>query len=152
MPPLTVASFATITHSWPSTTPTPVTMPGGGRLAVVDVPGRQRAQLEEGGARVDEPVDPLARGQLPARAVPLDGALAAPGRHLRGALAQLRDQLFHLRTTPFVGLGGPVDLRAQHRHADQTNRQAGPQVLFTMRLILDHSAKRRGFQASPCGR
>ena len=42
------------------------------RLAVVDVPGGERVQLEERRARVDEPVDPLPRGQLAAGAVPLE--------------------------------------------------------------------------------
>ena len=37
---------------------------GARRLAVVDVPGRERVQLEERRARIDEPVDPLAREQL----------------------------------------------------------------------------------------
>ena len=69
--------------------------PGPGRLAVVHVPGGQRAELEEGGAGVDEPVDPLARGQLPARAVPLDRALTAAARDLRRALAQLGDEALH---------------------------------------------------------
>ena len=86
-PPLTVASFATITHSRPSTTPIPVTMPALGACAVVDVPGGERVQLEERGAGIDEPVDPLAREQLPARAMTLDGALAAACCDLRGAAA-----------------------------------------------------------------
>ena len=47
VPPLTVASLATITHSCPSTTPMPVTMPADGRLAVVHAPGRQRVELQE---------------------------------------------------------------------------------------------------------
>ena len=51
--------------------------PGRGRLAVVQLPGGERAELEERGARVDQPVDPLARGQLAARAVALDGDAAA---------------------------------------------------------------------------
>ena len=63
--------------------------PGRRRLAVVDVPRGERVQLEEGRARVDEPVDPLARRQLAARAVALDRSLAAaaarPGRCARAA-------------------------------------------------------------------
>ena len=50
------------------------------RLAVVHVPRGERVQLEERRARIDEPVDPLARRQLPARAVPLERPLAAAAR------------------------------------------------------------------------
>ena len=99
-PPFTVASFATITHSRPSTTPMPVTIPADGACAVVDLPRGERAELEEGGARVDEPVDPLAREQLAARAVPLDRLLAAAARDLRRALAQLVDERLHPRAPP----------------------------------------------------
>ena len=35
-------------------------------LAVVELPGGERIQLEERGAGVDEPVDPLPGGELPA--------------------------------------------------------------------------------------
>ena len=75
----------------------PVTMPAPRRLAVVDLPGGERVQLEERRARVDEPVDPLAREQLAARAVALDRLLAAAGRDLRGACAQLVDERLHAR-------------------------------------------------------
>ena len=61
--------------------------PRRGRVAVVDVPGRERVQLEERRAGIDQPVDPLAGEQLPARAMPLDRPLAAAGGDLRGALA-----------------------------------------------------------------
>jgi hypothetical protein len=46
---------------------------GRGGLTLVQVPGGEGVQLEKGAVRVDEPVDPLAGGQLPARAVALDG-------------------------------------------------------------------------------
>ena len=54
--------------------------PGRRRLAVVDLPGGERAELEERRAGIDEPVDPLARGQLPARAMPLDASAVLPPR------------------------------------------------------------------------
>ena len=60
------------------------------RLAVVEIPGGERVQLEECRARVDEEVDPLARGQLPAGAVPLDCLLAATGRDERGCAPAAR--------------------------------------------------------------
>ena len=47
------------------------------RLSVVHVPRGQCVQLEERGVGVDQPVDPLARGQLAALAVPRDCPLAA---------------------------------------------------------------------------
>ncbi len=53
---------------------------GARRVAVVEIPGGERVQLEEGRVGVDEPVDALARRQLAARAVPLDGLLAAAAR------------------------------------------------------------------------
>ena len=86
-PPFTVASFATTTHSWPSTTPIAGDDAGRGRRTVVELPGGERVQLEEGAAGIDEPVDALPRGQLAARAVALHGALAAAARHEGRALA-----------------------------------------------------------------
>ena len=52
--------------------------PGARRLAVVELPGRERVQLEERRAGVDEAVDPLACGQLAARAVALDARSPPP--------------------------------------------------------------------------
>src|SRR5437868_5326463 len=66
------------------------------RLPVVEIPGGERIQLEERAARIDEPVDALARRQLPARAVPLDRSVAAAARDLLRPLAQLRDESRHL--------------------------------------------------------
>jgi hypothetical protein len=71
--------------------------PGRRGLTVVDLPRRERIQLEERGSRVDEPIDPLAGRQLAARAVPLDRCLAAAPGDERSALAELRDELPHPR-------------------------------------------------------
>ena len=90
--------------------------PGRGRVAVVEVPGRERVQLEERGARVDEPVDPLARGELPARAVALDRLVAAARSHLRGALAELRDERLHRRAPALERLVAH-DLGRERTHA-----------------------------------
>ena len=65
-PPLTVASLATTTHSWPSTTPMPVTIPADGAAPSYSSQRRERVQLEQRRAGVDQPVDPLAGGQLAA--------------------------------------------------------------------------------------
>ncbi len=40
--------------------------PGGGRGAVVEIPGGERVQLQKRRAGIDEPVDPIAGRQLPA--------------------------------------------------------------------------------------
>ena len=61
--------------------------PGRGRVPVVELPRGEGVQLEERGARIDEEIDPLASGQLPARPVALDGLLAAAGRDQGRALA-----------------------------------------------------------------
>ena len=56
-------------------------------LAVVEIPRRESVQLEERRTRVDEAVDPLTGGQLPAGAMSLDGLLAAAARDLCGPFA-----------------------------------------------------------------
>jgi hypothetical protein len=66
VPPLTVASLAT---------------------TLVHVPGGQGRQFEEGAVRIDQQIDAFPRGQLPARAVPLDRCLAAPRSDLRRPFA-----------------------------------------------------------------
>ena len=74
---------------------------GGRGLSLVHVPGGQGVQLEEGAARVDEPVDPLARGQLAARAMTFGRFLAAALGDLGGPLPQLGDEALHpLVATP----------------------------------------------------
>jgi len=87
-----------------------------GRVAVVDLPGGQGGELQEGAPRVDEPVDPLAGGELAARAMALECLLAAAARHLRRALAQLGDEALH----PFAPRGelvrAPLGLRGEHGH------------------------------------
>ena len=69
---MTVASLATTTHSRPWIRPMPVTIAGArhgvvvaGRRAV-HPERRQRAQLEERAAGVEQPVDPVAHEQLAA--------------------------------------------------------------------------------------
>ena len=57
---------------------------------------RQRAQLQERAARVEQPVDPVAREELPAVGVLLPRGLAAALPHRREALAQLVDEVAHL--------------------------------------------------------
>ena len=71
---------------------------GAGRLSVVQIPCCERAQLEERGVGIDEPVDALARGELAPLTVAGKRLLASARGDLRGALSQLLDELRH----PFV--------------------------------------------------
>jgi hypothetical protein len=59
------------------------------RLAVIDVPRRERVQLEKGRVGIEEAVDALPRRQLPPRPVALHGALATALRHLPRPRAEL---------------------------------------------------------------
>src|SRR5262249_20305178 len=104
-------------------------------LVVVEAPGRERVQLEEGRVRVDQAVDPLARGELPARAVSLDGFLAAAAGDLLRALPELAAEAGH----PLAPLGELVrtalDVRGQDGHgrrlsAPQAYSCVGSPVLF----------------------
>ena len=76
---MTVASLATMTQVVPSTRPMPGDDAGARGIVVVQAGRGERAQLEEGRARVEEALDPLADGQLAALAVALDRALVAAG-------------------------------------------------------------------------
>ena len=61
VPPLTVASLQTITHSVPETRPMPVMMLGARGVAVVQAVRREGRELEERRARIEEPLDAIAR-------------------------------------------------------------------------------------------
>ena len=91
--------------------------------AVVELPCRERVQLEQRRAGVEQPVDPLAGGQLAARAVPLDGLLAAAARNECGALAQLRDQRLHPLRAAREGLVA-LELGGEQRHETQPNERS----------------------------
>ena len=62
-----VASLATMTHSRPLMRPMPVIDAGGMHVAAVEPVGRERRQLEERRAGIEQQVDALARQQLAAR-------------------------------------------------------------------------------------
>src|SRR5690242_15097031 len=89
--------------------------PGTGRLAVVELPRGERAELEEGAARIDEAIDPLPGGELAALAMARDRLLAAAACDQRCPLAKLRDERLHPLAAP-LELVVPHGLRAQHRH------------------------------------
>src|SRR4029077_8005679 len=86
------------------------------RVAVVQLPRGERVHLEEGGAGIDEAVDPLARRPLAARAMAFHCLLAAPGGALRRALAHLGDELCHPLLPVRELLGVAVELRGQDGH------------------------------------
>ena len=122
---MTVASFATIDALLALDDADPGHDPGGGRGTVVELPRRERVQLEQSGAGVDQPVDPLTGGQLPARAVALDGLLAASTRDDGSPVAQLRDQRLHPLGAPREGLAA-LELRGEECHEiSLTNGLAG---------------------------
>src|SRR5205823_7430626 len=99
--------------------------PGARRGPVVEIPRGERGELEECASRVDEPVDPLARRQLPARPVPLDGPLAAAACDLRSPLAQLRDETLHALAASGVLVGRALDLRAENGYGRTLPRSNG---------------------------
>ncbi len=133
MPPLTVASFATITHARPSTIPDSRHDPGRRRLAVVELPRGERVQLEKRRAGVDETVDPLPGGQLAARAVPLDRGLSAARGDERGALAKLGDELRHPGFASCERLVAD-DVGREHRHDDSSVTSTVPDVTWSPTL------------------
>ena len=96
---MTVASLATITHSRPLD-PADAGHDAGARHGVVALAvhpeRRQRAQLEERAAGVEQPVDPVAHQELAAVGVLLPRRLAATPAYDGQVLPQLVDQLAQL--------------------------------------------------------
>ncbi len=91
--------------------------PGGGRVVMVHSVGSERGELEERRAGVDEPVDAVARGELAALAVPLDGDVATAAPHARELAAQLVDQCGHRCGIALVVGGAAVDAGREEAHA-----------------------------------
>src|SRR5947209_1329585 len=110
VPPFTVASFATTTHSRPSTTPTPVTMPAAG------APPLYMSHAARGESSRNA-VSGSTRRSTRSRAVsfPLERLLAAAARDLRRALAQFVDERLH-PLPPTLEQLVPIDSRGEHRH------------------------------------
>ena len=96
MPPLTVASLATISTSRPETRPMPVTMPAAGASSSYMSAGGERRELEERRAR-DRAADRCARGPAACPARDDAGGTSAPppSRARARPLAQLGDELLH---------------------------------------------------------
>src|SRR5712691_3852960 len=88
---------------------------GARRLAAVQLPGGERAQLQEGCVGIDQAVDPLAGRELAALAVPGNRLLAAAAGDERGPLAQLGDELLHPLAPPLEDLVA-LRLGAEYGH------------------------------------
>ncbi len=118
--------------------------PGGGRLTVVHVPGRQRAELQEGGVGVGQARDPVAHQQLAAPGVPPPRLLVAAALRQRDPLAQLGHQRLEPRAVlrelrparvdralqdchaPASTPTPPRACRRPHRHGSIADRPIGP--------------------------
>ena len=90
-----VASLATMTHSRPDIRPDPGDDAGRMHVAAIEAVGRQRRQLEERRAGIDQEIDALARQHLAARGMPGARGLAAAAGNLVEFLAELGDQRPH---------------------------------------------------------
>ena len=90
--------------------------PGGRRLAVVQVPGGESRELEEGRVGVAEPIDALAGSELAARAMPLERLLTAALGHESRALAQLGHELVHPLPPAGEDVRVAFDRRGEHAH------------------------------------
>ena len=113
---MTVASLATITQGRPATGPMPVTMPAPGRLVVVEALAGQGRELEEGGAAVDQALDPLAGEQLAAGAMALDLGVAATGPHALEPAFQISNKFLHMLTVLAELVTTDVEMRVDARH------------------------------------
>ena len=102
--------------------------PGAGCVVVVQAGRGEGRQLEEGRARVEQPLDPLADGELAALAMALDRTVVAAGaavRERRLARPQVRDEGRH-RVVVGAHVGGRgVESAAQDGHAAMIGRGRG---------------------------
>ena len=90
--------------------------PGRRCLSVVHLPRGERVQLQERRTGIDEPVDPLARRELPARAVPFHRHGAAARRDQSRPLAQFGDERLDPRMPAHELVRTTVDMRHEQRH------------------------------------
>ena len=154
MPPLTVASLATISTSRPATAPDARSRRRRRRVAVVHVPGRQRRQLEERRARIDELFDALAHRQLALLAMPLTGIWRRrPGGPCSAARdirrrAPASDRGWREIQSPLVSI---CESKTVHHHPQQSvlNRHAGQRHTACMRYMS--APQRSHFIASSAG-
>src|SRR5581483_8985780 len=90
--------------------------PRAGRLVVVHPERGERRELEERGARVEEPLDAIARQQLARGEVSLARALRSAEPRLREALAELRDERAHRFAVRLRRLAREVERGRHDRH------------------------------------
>jgi hypothetical protein len=98
--------------------------PGRGCLVVVQAVRGQRRQLEEGAARVEQRVDPLAGQQFAAVEVPLTGPLTAP----EGSPLQLGGEV-----------GGQLGMRGSVAGGVDRRGSGQHRCVHVQRLTLVHS-------------
>ena len=151
MPPFTVASLATITHSRPLTTPIPVTIPAAGRFVVVEAVGREGAQLEERRLGVEQPLDPLAGEELPARRrfTPPRRLRRAPPRPSAGE--EVRDERLHALPVRAELRSGRVGSRLENRHGASTEGSLARSSLRPAQHSPSRAPSRRGRLGAPRG-
>ena len=94
----------------------PVTRPAPGRVVVVHVPRGERRELEEGRARIEQPVDALAHRQLALFAMALEilgpAALAAHREPVAELFHEAGDML--AVGVKFRGVGSNLTVNAVH--------------------------------------
>jgi hypothetical protein len=115
-PPFTVASLAVIRHSTPDTTPMPPDDARAGRVAA-DLVARERCDLEEVAALVEQTIDALARQELACLGV----AVVVLGAPARSRLGERRIELREAREVRVAVLG---ELLAPRVHARREDRKA----------------------------
>ena len=133
-PPFTVASFATITHSRPSTTPIPVTMPALGAWPSYIVPRGERVQLEKRRPRIDEAVDPLPGEQLAARSCRSTARSPPPAPPPPTARAARRPAP-PSALAPAGEIARPLDPALEERHRQE------PNALLRLRVSTEPSSR-----------
>ena len=102
----------------------PVTIPADGAAPSYSSQAASAFSSRNAVPGIEQPVDALAGRQLAARAVALDGLLAAAARHERRALAQLGDERLHPLGAPGEGLVA-LDLGGEQRHETEPNEPPG---------------------------
>ena len=89
---------------------------GARRLVVVEALAGQGRELEEGGAAVDQALDPLAGEQLAAGAMALDLGVAATGPHALEPAFQISNKFLHMLTVLAELVTTDVEMRVDARH------------------------------------
>ncbi len=103
--------------------PDPADEAGGRGLALVHPEPGQGPDLEEGCPGVEEPLDPLADGELALLAVAAHGLLAATGARREKPRAQLVHEAVHARLVLGELRGGDVDPGLEDAHSPASPRQ-----------------------------